>query len=92
MSPGLPAASTAGSPATRGLCPDVGQAVQQPLGEQRVVFTAVGVGRLQQLLLQGVEQRRQRVGAERVLRTKHIKRLVKIPTRSTKENGEVLSF
>lgn len=59
----------------------MGQAVQQRLGEQRVAFTAVGVRRLEQLLLQGIEQRRQRVSTERVLREQDIKHRVKILTR-----------
>lgn len=83
MSPRLYVAITSVSPSACGLCPDVGQAVQQPLGEQRVAFTAVGVRRLQQLLLQGIQQRRQRVGTERVLRQQNIAYRVKIPTSST---------
>lgn len=83
MSPWLRAAITSVSPSARGLCPDVGQAVQQPLGEQRVAFTTVGVRRLQQLLLQGIQQRRQRVSTERVLRQQNIEYRVKIPTSST---------
>lgn len=83
MSPWLRAAITSLSPSACGLCPDVGQAVQQPLGEQQVAFTTVGVRRLQQLLLQGIQQCRQRVSTERVLRQQNIEYRVKIPTSST---------
>lgn len=49
---------------------NAGQAVHQRLGEERVGFSAVGVRGLQQLLLQGGQQGRHRIGTKRVLRAR----------------------
>lgn len=50
-----------------GLCVDVRQGAGQSLREERVGFTTIGVRCLQQLLLQRIQQSRQRVCTKRVL-------------------------